>query len=846
MKIDTLTPGAFWGKLHPREDPTDWHPLLDHCLDVASVARAIAELPTWQARLAGCRLAVEDPTQRDAVAVLIGLHDIGKFSPCFQWARTGRRPMSHVDTGLQIVRAWRVPSVVEVLDRHLSEAAASWLQATVCHHGKPRTESTDNGWPPSERLDFSSELEKLFRVLFEAFPGAEEGLKSLPQAPQDSFDDQALAPAAHALCGLTVLADWVGSNTHWFPYRATPEEDRIIFARRHASIALDELGLRAPRRANPPTFADSFPEFQPRGLQQTVTTLPLPAPGSVTIFEAATGSGKTEAALHWFARLQQAGFVDGLYFALPMRTAAVQLQERVSAAMHALHGDEAPPTVLAVPGYYQVDAWKGQSIGKHEVRWEGPVEKGATWASEAPMRFLAAPIGVGTIDQLLLSSLKTKWAHLRGACSLRQLLVIDEVHASDVYMSELLWQVVDRQRRAGGHVLLLSATLGSRLRVQLQSSNRRTQRPEPLPKMAALPYPCVWTGDGQLVPTASTSTPKTVTVTALTTNDAMEAMCAEAFKAAQSGARVLVIRNTVRDATQTLECLRKLAPVPPLLSVNGIPAVHHSRFAPSDRKLLDRALLHQLGPQPKLELRAPVIAVATQTAEQSLDLDADLLITDLCPMDVLLQRIGRVHRHEAQRPPGFERARAIVVGPAHPLHQHKRGQGLGSVYEDLPVLECTRRLIEEAATSPTGTWTLPADNRALVERATHAEAIQALVDEVPEMANHVLEVFGKRSADKGTAQHAACEWTERFGFSGAWNEPHKTRLGLEAVHLEIRPPIRSPFVPGVLIHAIDVPQHMLGEGPYPDDAHLTHRAGLLSTTWSDKQFNYSAIGLETR
>lgn len=808
MEIESLGRSAFWGKLQPREQPTEWHPLIDHCVDVASVARRVAEVRGWRDRLAACGLPVATAEDLDVLAVLVGLHDLGKLSPAFQVARTGRRPVSHVDAGLQALQG-KNASLLTVLERYLPEAVWGWLVATISHHGRPREASVVNGWPTSEHLDVPAESDRLVRTLLRAFPGATERLPVFPSAPLDRHDKERFA-ASHALCGLTVLADWVGSNTAWFPYRPRPEQDRVAFASKQAALAVEELGLSSRgHRQREPSFRDLFPQHSPRGLQETIADLPLPEPGSVTIFEAATGSGKTEAALHWFARLRHAGLVDGLYFALPMRTAAVQLQERVSAAIRTLDGPGAPPTVLAVPGYYQVDDWRGRGIDRYEVRWEGDLAAGRTWASEAPMRYLAAPVAVGTIDQLLLSALKTKWAHFRGVCSLRQLLVVDEVHASDVYMSELLWQVIDRQRRAGGQVLLLSATLGSRLRIRLQSPDPRSVRPPPLSDMAELAYPCVWTGRGELVPSRSTSRPKEVQVIGSRTDEPTEAMCAEAVRAVRCGARVLLIRNTVKDAVATLERLIELVEPGELLTVGDQAVPHHSRFAPSDRRLLDQALLAQLGREPLLEHRHPVVAVTTQTAEQSLDLDADVLITDLCPMDVLLQRIGRVHRHAAQRPVGFEIARALVFSPSSEMHLHDRGEGLGTVYEDLPVLEATRRLVEEVS-AVSGTWTLPRDNRELVERATHPETIAALVDEVPEMEQHVLDIFGKRSADRGAAAHASHDWFKhRFRFDASWYEPHKTRLGLEAVHLEVVPPIPSPLQPGTLIHALDVPQHLL-------------------------------------
>ena len=159
-----------------------------------------------------------------------------------------------------------------------------------------------------------------------------------------------------------------------------------------------------------------------------------------------------------------------------------------------------------------------------------------------------------------------------------------------------------------------------------------------------------------------------------------------------------------------------------MFNVNGIPAPHHSRFAPDDRKRLDSEIENTFG---KNTRKDSVIAVATQTVEQSLDIDADILITDLCPMDVLLQRIGRLHRHERNRPEGFETAKCVILTPVerdmsqsidHNGKGSKGNHGLGTVYQDLRVLEATWRVLEDETIE---TWNIPEHNRELVERATH-------------------------------------------------------------------------------------------------------------------------------
>ena len=180
-------------------------------------------------------------------------------------------------------------------------------------------------------------------------------------------------------------------------------------------------------------------------------------------------------------------------------------------------------------------------------------------------------------------------------------------------------------------------------------------------------------------------------------------IAAGALREAEQGAKVLVLLNTVKEAQAVFaevcgQGARRLC-----LQVEGSPAVHHGRFAVEDRRLLDRAVEEMLG---KGRAAAGRIVVGTQTLEQSLDIDADLLVTDLCPVDVLLQRIGRIHRHaDTDRPDGFERPRCVVLVPKEGLERGLGGgllqYGLGmsrrgGIYRDLRVLELTQRLIENA------------------------------------------------------------------------------------------------------------------------------------------------------
>ncbi len=196
------------------------------------------------------------------------------------------------------------------------------------------------------------------------------------------------------------------------------------------------------------------------------------------ILEAETGSGKTEAALARFLALLAAGEVDGLYFALPTRVAARELYGRVLRMVENTFADPncRPPVLLAVPGYARLDGVDAKTLlPGPETRWEDDATRALqerAWAAERPKRFLAATVAVGTLDQALLSVLQVPHAHLRSVCLDRQLLVVDEVHASDPYMRQLLTQLLAHHLGGGGHALLLSATLGAAARTDLTNAGR--------------------------------------------------------------------------------------------------------------------------------------------------------------------------------------------------------------------------------------------------------------------------------------------------------------------------------------------------------------------------------------
>jgi len=367
------------------------------------------------------------------------------------------------------------------------------------------------------------------------------------------------------------------------------------------SIGLDVGTWRKELCNRPPVFNMAFDVPAARAMQLAAADLSY---GNVVVLEAETGSGKTEAALWRFAQLFQASQVDSLFFALPTRTAASQLYKRVLDFVRRLWKNEPPVVVRALPGYEAADDQMKISLPDFKVQWPdhpGDAVAHQRWVAESPKRFLAATIAVGTIDQALLGALKVRHAHMRHALLTRSMLVVDEVHASDAYMTVLLEKLLAAHVQAGGQTMLLSATLGATARTRYLSIGHKKLVQPSLADACAIPYPAISTRTAsglQLRPVAGNPQHKTVHWQTLDAMDDPMRIATLAEHAAAQGARVLVVRNTVPAAVATLKALEKLAFNQGgnwLFKVNGVSTLHHSRYSRQDRPLLDQAVEAQLG-----------------------------------------------------------------------------------------------------------------------------------------------------------------------------------------------------------------------------------------------------------
>jgi len=865
----------FWGKYLP-EGPRCL-PLVAHCMDVALVFRSLCELDGIKRSLQSSTSTTLTGATLDRLAVLAMLHDIGKANMGFQLkvfrelrAQAGHirelAPLLDPATPDEDLRSAFINALPAGIDHWFpdDQVAYSYFLAIFSHHGRPlRFKGEHQGtlvplwrrwWRRHGRWDPMAAVAEIGRWSRQMFPAAfEPCVPPLPAEPRFH----------HRFAGLLMLADWLASHPLWFPVEKVSLEERLRHSRQMAPKVLAMVGLDVrPMRPVLDSISGGFDSrfgFAPRPLQAAVDQLDPDDPRSrLVIAESETGSGKTEAALNWWFKLFRAGKVDGLYFALPTRVAAREIYGRIHRTICRWFPDPSlrPVTLLAVPGYAQVDGvpearmlpsedaanlWEDEDALRRQQR---------RWAGERPKRYLAATVAVGTIDQALLSIVQTSHAHLRSVCLDRSLLVVDEVHASDVYMSRLLEQLLSHHLSVGGYAMLLSATLGSEARYRyLKAAGASSSLPDSKSAESS-PYPLVTVADGKSLCIPSyDNVQKEVRVELLPYAFRPEAVLDRLIAALRAGARVLVIMNTVDRAIALQRACESHPDIDPawMFRCMNVNCPHHGRFAPEDRLVLDAGVSERWGPDSP---PGPVLLIGTQTLEQSLDIDADLMVSDLAPADVLLQRIGRLHRHRRQRPAGFESpARLIVLVPPDSLaaaldergnvKSHYRRLGYGSVYEDLRTLELTWKVLSESPIV-----SVPRDNRMLVERVTHPENLASLEGIAWKRHSDIIE--GGRLARAIAANFAAASYTRYFGSEEAefqeFGEQIAVRLDIDNLQLPLSQPIVSPF--GQTIHELVIPRHLSPSHPPEEVVVEEMQHGLALLRCGDRRYRYHRFGLE--
>lgn len=739
---------ALWGKASPTEGgAVPAHPLLCHMVDVAAVAEVLLRdvLPAGVHDRLVAAFGLDPKASLPWLSFVIALHDLGKATPAFQTKvdackehlRRGdfdvAPPLQARDHGTMGVVL--VPPALESFG--ISEDLAFALgRAVAAHHGAfPTDHVAQLPTPRAERggPTWSRAREGVVREL-----AVTCGVSDSPPSAERVSDWGAIS----LLAGVTSVADWVGSMAEHFVY-ALPQAtlaDYMPTARQRAQAALGSVGFRLRHTPADRSFRELF-GFEPRPLQEAMTTVLAKVDSPFcAVVEAPMGEGKTEAALYVSHALRARGMHGGTYIGLPTQATANQMFDRLSAFLAATREDGERVGLMLLHGEAVFDARVRKLLAAvYGGASEALVCEG--WFLNKK-RSLLAPFGAGTVDQALLSVLRTKHAFVRQLGLAAKTVVLDEVHAYDTYTSTLLDRLVAWLGELGASVVILSATLPEARRHALL----RAYSGGSAPSEATMPYPrvsVVTRGAEVAFATSIEGGRATSTVDLQWLSDEPGALELELRSAVAGGGCIGVIHNTVRRAQETYEALREGR------TAGNIPAdtqllLLHARFPAGDRRGLEQRLVEALG---KTGTRPPrMIVVGTQVLEQSLDVDFDRLYTDLAPVDLVLQRAGRLHRHaRAGRPPAFSSARLGVVAPdGPPLTADLRT--VGSVYDPY-VLRRSLMLLRSLTRI-----TLPADIDPLVqavysgEEPEEARAALAREREDLEKQRHEEQVLAKERA----------------------------------------------------------------------------------------------------
>jgi CRISPR-associated endonuclease/helicase Cas3 len=754
----------FRGKARPEGAGALWHPVAYHCLDVAACVDSIlAARSVTRARAAAMLGLTTDEVCR-LLPALAALHDVGKYSETFYQQDSALWPSVRGEYcpgrakphGVAGYALWKRELASMIVPQLISGAPPRDLEplmaATFGHHGRP----VALGLTPWRDEHFSDPAGRDAAIAF-----VHDVIALVCRSPVNPPVRwrRLTERASWWVSGIISIADWIGSGQPWFAYHppTLALADYWDVARERAAKAVRESGLIPPRPAASRTFAElTGVSEQPSPLQQWALDVALPDGPSLIIIEDVTGSGKTEAAQILVHRMMAAGRATGAYWGMPTQATANAMygrQRKTIAALFADAAEEHPSLVLAhgqskLHGPFRTTVLDGAAVAGAGAADRDDDENGiesivacSAFLSDDRRASLLADIGAGTIDQALLAVLPSRFNTIRLVGLADKVLVLDEIHAYDAYVEGETEALLEFQAALGGAAILLSATLTQKQRERFAMVWRESVVAGAGPRLPAtdvagadVPYPLTTIVDGvgertqtPLAP-AARSVRDVPIVFVHDEADVVERI----VRASEEGQAVAWIRNTVDSVLRGAE----------LLSTRGIePMVFHARFAQGDRQAREAEVMKAFGPKPG-SVRARVL-VASQVVEQSLDLDFDMLITDLAPIDLLLQRSGRLFRHQRPDRPAAARRELIVLGPRFTKTPGKDWLDevlpkVAYVYTDLGVLWRTMRELHNDAHLVT-----PSGVRKMIE-SVYAD------DEVPAS----LEAAAGRATGKAAAHGA--------------------------------------------------------------------------------------------
>lgn len=589
-----------------------------HCLLTGEVLRTFLLSRHWNQR---------NRLLPDTLVALGGLHDVGKVNPLF----LHHKLLVHVDekerTYWQEVLPfdWRLAETLEeprheavsvAVQRELKASRTLAREVIGAHHDKRWTPVKSGAAYLGGAVWQQARIALATAILDELHVGTDW------PSPDCADEDESVIYKLWA--GTLILSDWIASRR----LVSYPEGEQG----RLAEELMREAGFDPRGPVAETEFSQLF-GYPPRRLQAKVKAL-YNGPG-LYILEAPTGYGKTEAALALAAAALKRGDADGLYFALPTQMTSDRMIGRVRSFVSALYGEDKTVRLL-----HSGARARTVNMGKDAA-------PGGDWF-RTNRQALLAPFAVGTIDQALLASLPVRFSALRLAGLAGKVVIFDEIHSYDTYTGHLIQKLFRDLRAIGAVVVVLSATLTDKLLAELTEEAEATWATHRSALRCTVKTDKVTVHEWPLSPDDNHPV-------WLRLSEDETALMTEVVERVRRGERVMWVENTVGTAQDVAKRFKTL----------GVPfGLLHSRYRSVDRMRRESLWADAYGKKGKAERGQGMgtVLVGTQVLEQSLDLDADFLVTRLAPLDMLVQRIGRLWRHaDTPRPAGCDRAEAVVI-----------------------------------------------------------------------------------------------------------------------------------------------------------------------------------------
>lgn len=639
-------------------------------------------------------------------------HDIGKVSPTFY-------NKLHDSCKLKTLPGYLDPSLERGWGGHagVSQVTAKALQVPDY---VPEILGQHHGFAPNVTGK---------RATDESFGGEawqterEKLVLALQQALGEDWPQINNYATARLLAGLTSVADWIGSGRH-FDIPQADWQPKI-------SLALDEAGFVQPEYQVGLSFEQVF-GFAPRQAQSLLFEQ-VTGPG-VYVLEAPMGLGKTEAALYAAYQMLASGQSSGIYFALPTQLTSNKIYDRFNQFLQQVLSEECEHRSLLL----HANAW----LLDTEMGEEG--RPGGAWFNQSK-RGLLAPFAVGTIDQALMAAMNVKHGFVRAFGLAGKVVILDEVHTYDAYTGTIMDALISLLRQLDCIVIILSATLNQERRQDMLGTVTESMD---YPLITALPNVA-----DQVTETAVPVTGSQSLAVQLQLDDQLAVE--EALLRAEQGQQVLWIENTVKEAQQRYLQLGSRAH-----SLGVECGLLHSRYTFNDRQAIEDKWVNLFGKpgwQGNQRQQCGRILIGTQVLEQSLDIDADFLVSRFAPTDMLLQRFGRLWRHaETPRNPHARQETWLLVPELEPAIAAPKTAFGASAYVYSPYVLCRSLEVWQDIRQ----ISLPDDIRSLIEDTYHRRA------ESDSMAQWLREL---KEGSRDRAGQTTLQQLARVGLAQAGN-----------------------------------------------------------------------------